>query len=398
MSEGLRIGRVFGVPISIHPSWFIVLAFMTVSLAGGVLPGLFPASAATYWVVAVVASLLLFASVLVHELAHSLVARAQGIPVRGVTLFLLGGVSAIEDEPRSPGREALLAAVGPLASLAIGAAFLVLAAVVQGPPVAHMLAEYLGSVNVVLALFNMLPGFPLDGGRVLHAVLWAFSHDRARATRSAAGAGRMVGITLVAAAAFLVVSGGFIGGLWTALVGWMLVRWAGAARRQSLVEEGLAGVPVSRVMSRPVAWVPPQVTLDAAARDYLAPAHARCLPVAGAGEGEFDGAICVSDLRKVAPQEWSHDRVAAVMHSRDDAVVVDPRRPAADALRLMTAQGKELVAVVDEGRLVGLVDAGDVSTFIARRELSRKLREGHTGAGSLGHGGGSGGDGADLAA
>lgn len=398
MTQGFKVGRVFGVPISIHPSWFVVLAFMTVSLAAGVLPSLFAASAVTYWAVAVLASLLLFASVLVHELAHSLVARAQGIPVRGITLFLLGGVSTIEDEPRSPGREALLAAVGPLASLAIGAGLLGLAAVVQTPTAAHMLAAYLGSVNVVLALFNMLPGLPLDGGRVLHAIIWAVSRDRARATRVSVGAGRTVGLALLISAAVLVVSGNLFGGLWMALVGWMLVRSAAAARQQNLIEEQLGGVPVSRVMTRPAGWVPPLVTLDAAAHDYLGPAHARCLPVSGAGEGEFDGAICVTDLRKVAPQEWGHDRVAGVMHTRDDAVVVDPGRPAAEAWRLMTAQDKELIAVVDEGRLVGLVDAGDVTAFVARQDLARRLRDGHAGAGPLGRHSGSGGDGTDLAA
>jgi Zn-dependent protease len=197
MGPGFKIGRLFGIDIAIHPSWIIIFGLMTLSLA----ESWFPAegwSTATTWTVALAAALLLFVSVLVHELAHSLVARAQGIPVRSITLFLLGGVSTIESESTSPGREALMAGAGPASSLAIGLGCVALSRAVQTPSIAHALLFYLGYINLLLAVFNMLPGFPLDGSRVLRSAFWAIVHDPVKATRWAARAGQVLGFLMIA--------------------------------------------------------------------------------------------------------------------------------------------------------------------------------------------------------
>jgi Zn-dependent protease len=373
MSGGIRLVRLFGIQILIQPSWFFILGLLTLSLATGVLPAFLAASQVVYWSLALVAALLLFASVLVHELAHSLVARAQGIPVRSITLFLLGGVSSIEREPAGPGREVLVAGVGPLASLAVGGALIALGWVVQTPLALHAMAVYLGYLNIALAVFNMLPAFPLDGGRVLRAVLWALWHDRGRATAGAAEVGRMFGYALLAVGALMVPAGDLIGGLWTCLVGWMLLQSSRAAGRLSVAESRLEGVPVARLMSRPLTWVPPLVTLDSAAHDYLQARHARCLAVAGARDGEFDGTICLADLHKVPPGEWDHDRVADVMSKRAEAMEMEPGRPAAEALRAMASGRAHLVAVVHDGRLLGLVDEVALSEYVARAELAAHL-------------------------
>jgi Zn-dependent protease/CBS domain-containing protein len=381
VNGGLKIGRLFGIDVRVRAGWLVIVGLLTLSLATAVLPAMFAAGQAVYWSLALAASLLLFGSVLVHELAHSLVARAQGIEVRGITLFLLGGVATIEEEPRSPWREALMAGVGPLTSVALGGALLGVAALVPLPPPAHALALYLGYINLVLAVFNMLPGFPLDGGRVLRAALWGLWHDHARATSGAATAGRVVGWLLAGAGVFIVLRGDLIGGLWMGLVGWMLVQSARSAGRLGVAEDMLRGVPAGRMAAEPPAWVPPQITLHAAVQDYLLPTQATCLPVAGADAGEYEGVLCVTDLREVDRRRWQHDRVAQVMRGRDTTVEVDFESPALDVLHLLAAGRASVIAVVRDGRLLGLVDDQTLAEYVARSTLAKELHR--TGTGSV---------------
>jgi len=380
VTGGIKIGRLFGIEVRVRGGWFVIVGLLTLSLATAVLPAMFEAGTATYWVLALVASLLLFASVLVHELAHSLVARAQGIEVRGITLFLLGGVSTIEDEPKGPWREALMAGVGPATSLVLGGALLGLAALVSAPPAVHALALYLGTLNLILAAFNMLPGFPLDGGRVLRAVLWGLWHDRARATSGAATAGSVLGYALIGAGGLFILQGALLSALWTAFVGWILVQSARSAARLGEAEKQLRGVPAGRLAEAPAAWVPPRITLSAAVRDYLAPSGARCLPVAGGEEGGYEGALCAADVREVDPRRWDDVRVAEVMRGRDQAAEVDPDRPALDVLHGIASGGTGMVAIVREGRLLGLVDDQTLTEYVARAALARELHGHRTGS------------------
>ena len=373
MDGGLRIGRLLGIEVRVRAGWFVVVALLTLSLATVVLPTMFAAGQAVYWGLALAASLLLFGSVLLHELAHSLVARSQGIGVRGITLFLLGGVSTIEEEPKGPWREVLMAGAGPLTSLALGGALLGFAALVRSPAPLHALAVYLGTINLILAVFNMLPGFPLDGGRVLRAALWGLWHDHARATSGAARAGAAVGWLLVAAGALLILRGDVFGGLWTGLVGWILVGSSRAAARLALAEDRLRGVHVGRLVPGPPVWVPPLVTLSAAVHDYVLPNQATCLPVLGGAEGEYEGVLCTDDVRAVGRARWDQDRVAHVMRRRDAALELEAGRPALEALRLLASGRTTYVAVVRGGRLVGLVDDQALTAYVARAGLAKSL-------------------------
>ena len=220
----LRIARLFGIDVYVHVSWFVILLVVSVSLAVSVFPALYPWwSTPTTYVVSAIAALLLFASVVVHELAHSVVAQSQGIRVRHITLFLLGGISALEEEPRSPGREAFMAAIGPLSSLAIAGVCLAAAALATLPEAVAAVVVYLGWMNLLLAVFNLLPGFPLDGGRVLRALLWARMHDFVRATRWAARTGHVFGYVLIAGGIVMFFSSP-VAGLWTAFIGWVLTQ------------------------------------------------------------------------------------------------------------------------------------------------------------------------------
>ena len=363
MTGGFRIGRLFGIDIAIHPTWLVIFVLWTWSLATQVFVGE-PWSSATIWVVAVVATLLLFMSVLVHELAHSLVARAQGIRVRGITLYLLGGVSTIESEAASPGREAVMAGAGPASSLAIGLVCSLAGLAVHSPSVARAVLIYLGYVNIALAVFNMLPGFPLDGSRVLRAILWAITHDFLKATRWAARVGQVFGYLMIFAAVLLVFSAhNLIGGVWFGFIGWMVLQSSRTAYAQCRAEGSLADVPVRSLMSTPATWIPGDVTLRKAANDYFLALNTRCLPVQD-DYGNLEGLVCYSDLQRTDQHSWGVDQVRDVMTGIDRLQTVSPDEPAAAALHRLATTDVAQLAVVQDGRLIGFVDRAGVLRFL----------------------------------
>ena len=355
MTSGIRIGRLFGIDIAIHPSWFIILVVITWSLATGVFPNAYRWSSATYWVVAVIAALLLFASVLLHELAHSLVAEREGIPVKSIVLFLMGGVSNIEREPASPGREAVMAGAGPLTSLVLGGALYALGRLVQSPETVRATLLYLGGINLLLGVFNLLPGFPLDGGRVLRAVLWARSGDLERATRGAARTGVILGWLMVLYGVITAVTTSLVAGVWTGFVGWVLVQASQASYAHTVTEGRLGRVRVATVMTPPPDPVPAEMTLRVATHDHFLSRNTRCLPVGDEGE-PFAGVICLADLRKSERSNWDVERVQDVMTPRSELATVTPHASLADALQLMARHNVNQVAVVEDGKLVGFVD------------------------------------------
>jgi Zn-dependent protease/CBS domain-containing protein len=356
MKNGIRIARLFGIDIDLHPSWLIIFVLMTWSFAQNVFPARFVWSPGTYWLVAAVTSLTLFLSVLVHELAHSLIAKAQGIKVKSITLFLLGGVSSIEHDASSPGREALMSAAGPLTSLILGTAFWGLGTSLHSQAAASYVLRYLGELNAYLAIFNLLPGFPLDGGRVLRAVLWARWRDFDRATRGAARVGQVFGFVLIGGGLLLATGGGNVtSGIWFAFIGWILVQAAQASRAQATLRHDLAGLTVGDIMSAPRAMVPPNITLQAAAERYFAPLAASCLPVDG-GEDGYDGLVCVGDVSRASPEQLANARVKDVMLPRSEVVTIEPEQAATEALQLMAAKQVNVLAVVKLGTLIGTVD------------------------------------------
>jgi Zn-dependent protease len=363
MGSGFKIGRLFGIDIAIHASWLIIFVLWTWSVATQVFVGE-PWSTTTIWIVAVSATLLLFGSVLIHELAHSLVARAQGIPVRGITLFLLGGVSTIESEATSPGREALMAGAGPASSLLIGIACTLLGRAVHSPSVAHAVLLYLGLINIALAVFNMLPGYPLDGSRVLRSALWALTHDFLKATRWAARTGHVFGYLMIAAAVLLVFwRGDVFGGVWFGFIGFMVVQASQAAYQQSRAESRLADVPVRNLMSLPPTWIPGDITLRRAANDYFLALNTRCLPVQD-DYGHLEGLVCLSDLQRTDQAAWGVDQVQDVMTAADRLQTVSPDEPAAAAFHRLATTEVDQLAVVQDGRLLGFVDRASVVRYL----------------------------------
>ncbi len=364
--NGIRIGRLFGIEVAIHPSWFFILALLTFMLA----TSFFPLSYQEWgpvatWGAALAAALLLFGSVLAHELGHSLVARSQGIPVRGITLFLLGGVASLERDPDTPGREAWMAIAGPLVSVAIAAGSLGLALVLPGPEQLVAVLFYLGLANAVLVVFNLLPGFPLDGGRVLRALLWWRSRDLYRATKWAAIVGQVFAWAFISLGAFQLVAGGGFGGIWLALIGWMMIQAARATAGQAELDRDLAGVPARRLMTRPAGWLPPYVTVEWATHDRFTDYESRCLPVAGSGaDADYDGLVCAADLERSPRDRWGLDRVRDVMVPAEALPSVSPDDDAIAVLRAMRDRSADRAVVVDgQGHLLGFIDRAAVVRY-----------------------------------
>ncbi len=295
----LRIGRIAGIEVRIHFTWLFIFALVVWSLAQGFFPQLYPGwDTTTYWVMGVVAAILLFVSVLLHELAHSLIARRRGMSVSSITLFIFGGVSNLTDEPKKPKAEFIMAIAGPLSSLALAGIFWGLLQFTsdQQSPLAAMFS-YLSLINLFLGIFNLLPGFPLDGGRVLRSFIWQRTGDIVKATNIAATVGRFLGWGLVGFGVFLLLTGNFLGGLWIAFIGWFLSNTADASRREVVMREQLRGVLTREVMDSNVEPISPETTVQQVVQDILRRRRHRAVPVAQ--NNRVIGIITVTDIKEL---------------------------------------------------------------------------------------------------
>ncbi len=385
MRSGIRIGRIFGIAIYIDWSWVFIFLLVTWSLAVGVFPRWHPDwGAGLNWGVAAAASLLFFASVLIHELSHSLVAKARGLPVRNITLFLFGGVSNIEREPPSPGTEFLMAVVGPITSVALGVFFTLLGGSIAGvgrdkmaDPVEALsrldplstLLLWLGPVNVIVGIFNLIPGFPLDGGRILRSILWAATNNLRRATRWAAGVGHLVawlfiiaGIAMAFGAQVPIFGSGLINGLWLAFIGWFLNSAASASYQQIVIQDLLEDVPVERIMRAQGPTVPPDLPVSELVYNWIMGTDERAFPVM-AGD-RMVGLVCLEDVRKLPREAWDRTAVGEIMTRFDQLAVVSPQEDASSALDKLERRDVRQIPVVQDGRLVGLLRRRDIVRWL----------------------------------
>ncbi len=305
----LRIGRVLGIELRLDTSWFVIFILISWSLASNTFPLGHPGWASgLYWLLAVATSLLFFASVVVHELAHGVVAQANGVPVRDITLFIFGGVATLSREPRRPRDEFLIALAGPAASLGLAAGFGALWRVsgTASAPL-HALAGWLAMVNLSLALFNLVPGFPLDGGRVFRALVWGLTGDLQRATRIAANLGRIVAFGFIAWGVWQIFAGNWAGGLWIAFIGWFLHNAAAGTYRQTVLDDLLAGHTAREVMLTDCPQVPRRLTLDVLVEQIVLPSGRRCFPVVE--EGQLVGLVTLHQIQRV-PRERCRRRAS----------------------------------------------------------------------------------------
>jgi Zn-dependent protease/predicted transcriptional regulator len=384
----LRLGRPFGVELAADWSVLVIMLLVMMNLGAGWLPRLHPDWAPLVtWLTALCAAVTFLASIALHELAHALVARMQGIPVRRITLFLFGGVTEMERDAASPRAEFLVAAVGPLTSLVIGGAMLALASLWTGPTFAEAAASddptavltamqglgplptlllWLGPINVMLAVFNLVPGFPLDGGRVLRALLWATTKDLTKATRWAARAGQVFALVLVGWGLLTMFTGTLVSGLWLVLIGWFLNGSARSSYEHLLVRQALRDVPVRRVMRRHWTAVEPDVTLDRFVHDYVMQIDQQAFPVAR--DGQLHGVVRLGDVRRVPEAEWTQTTVAHVMTPLDQLHPLSADADAEQALEELARREVEPLPVLDHDQLVGLVSRSDLMRWLALHE------------------------------
>ncbi len=364
-SHSLQVGRLFGIPVRAHASWLLLFVLVTGTLALVHFPTYYPYwPLTTYCWLAVVTSLLLFASVLVHELAHSLVARRHGLDVNGIVLFLLGGVSEISHEPLTPSSEWAMAVAGPLASLAIaalsGALCLLSSLVARGQPLPAMLG-YLSGINLSLGAFNLVPGFPLDGGRVLRATLWWRSHNLEWATRWATRVARLVALAFVALGVWQALVGSILNGIWLAGIGCFLDATARASYRQTLIQIRLAGHTVGEIMASDYAARSPETTLQEIADQRLLEGGCRCLLLVE--DGALAGMLTPRHLRATPRHEWPWRTARQAMIPAVELAVAWPSQALLEALSALPADEASPLAVLEDGRVVGILTVERITAF-----------------------------------
>ena len=381
---GFSVARIAGIEIRVDLSLAIVFALITFSLGKGVFPAWHPDwGAFTTWSTALAAAFAFFVSILLHELSHALVGRAHGIPINAITLFVFGGVAELEREPHTWRAELLMAIAGPIASLALGSVFLMLGSAFAGPvdldggeqafaalnPLATLLV-WLGPVNIILAIFNLVPGFPLDGGRVLRAVLWGITGDLVRATQWASMLGQgfawfliMIGVGMMLGLRVPLLGGGAVTGMWLAFIGWFLNNAALTSYRQLLVREALEDVPVSRIMRRRWSAVPPEMPLEVLVDEHLMQGDERGFAVVRGGD--LLGLVCLEDIRRIPRHAWSSTSVGDVMTPTDQLATIDIDADAAEALQSLSQSSVNQLPVFEHGAFVGLITREDILKWLS---------------------------------
>jgi Zn-dependent protease len=367
--KAITLGKVAGFAIRVDLSWLIILALIIWSLGWGVFPQEVPHQAwVAYVAMAVAAALAFFASIVVHELSHSLMARRFGLPMKGITLFIFGGMAEMSDEPPNAKAEFWIAVVGPLTSLAIaGASYAAaLAGRWAGAPAAILaVLNWTGYMNVLLAVFNLIPGFPLDGGRVLRAILWYFQHSLRKATAIASQIGGAFGLALTGLGVLTIflTPGGLLAGVWWVLIGIFL---RSAARREyqgMLFRDVFHGEPVRRFMnSNPVA-VDPSVSLKDLVENYIYKYHYKMFPVAH--DGRVDGCVGIGDVQGLPPEEWPRHTVGEVAARCSESNSISPSADVMTALDQMNRTGTSRLIVAEDGRLAGIVSLKDLLRFLS---------------------------------
>jgi len=365
LGRSFRVARIFGVDIEIHPSWLLILAFVAFTLSDAVFPEEYDDwSTAAYWAVGTSAAVLLFVTVLVHELAHAVVAKRRGLPVPRITLFIFGGVSHLERQPRSAREEFAIAVAGPATSVVIAVIMLVLFATVGGlSPKAEGMFFYLGSVNLLLAIFNILPGFPLDGGRVLRSIAWGRTGSFRQATRIAGAVGEMFAYLLIGLGVLLLLVYSDLGGLWLMLIGWFLLGAAKAESQGMQLDVILSRLRARNVMSDVFPSVAPGLSLQEVVDRHMVGEGARAVVVAI--DGAVAGILTVSDVRHVPRDQWPNTPAQRVMTPRERVITVPVDAKALDVLHLLAESRLNQVPVLEEGRMVGI---------ITRRELLERVQ------------------------
>jgi Zn-dependent protease len=382
MKSNIKLGKIAGIEIGLHYSWFIIAALIAFSLGEHFRQVNPHWGTVQIWMAALLTSVLFFVTLLLHELAHSLVAQAHGMKVKGITLFALGGVSQIEDEPSDAKTEFWMAIAGPAASIVIGLGCLALAVGLgwHAPtePRTGMTAVlvWLGYINVGLGIFNLIPGFPLDGGRVFRAIVWAITKNADRSTRIAAGVGQVVAFLFILDGLWRFFGGAGFNGLWIAFIGWFLMDAAKSSYAQVEIAAAFRGMRVSQVMSHDCAVVNRGMSLQEFVDTYLLRTGERCFAVED--HGRFVGLITLRDVGAVPRDRWESTTVREAMRPLEELHIITPDTQVLDALKLMTGNDVNQLPVVANGALQGIVSRSHVMQLLQARSDLQSRAAHHT--------------------
>ena len=370
----IRLGKIMGIPVRIHYTLWLVFVLIAWSLAYGYMPRQYPGlSTLTYWAIGIGSAVVLFVSVLVHELSHSYIAKKNGLPIARITLFFFGGVSEMTEEPQDAGLEVRMAAAGPLMSFLIagilgGVWYLSEAA--HFPIVVTATVGYGALINAVLGAFNLLPAFPLDGGRVFRGSLWKHSNNLVQATRTATRVSEALSLMMMLGGFAAIILGDFVDGIWIVVLGWFIKSGAETSLRQTLVGETLGGVTVRDIMTRQILTVPPDITLQQLVSNYFLVHPHEGYPVVQ--NGKLLGLITLDRVRAVPTETRSYEAVAKAMIPLESALAVPPNLSALDALQRMAREKVESLLVTQDGQLIGVVTRGDLMRTIRNRQELEK--------------------------
>ena len=366
MDAGIKLGRILGIPIGVHVSWFVVFALLTWSLSSGYFPNEYPQlTVISYVILGVITTLFFFVSVLAHELGHSIIALRNKIPVKGITLFIFGGVAQIAQEPRTPGAEFRIAIAGPLVSLALAGIFGLAYLVDQSVPFLAAPSLYLMRINFILAAFNMIPGFPLDGGRVLRAVVWWTTKNFQRATRIASFFGQVVAFGFIGWGVYSIFGGQFLNGLWLVFIGWFLQNAAASSVAQTNIQQALSGVKVTQIMSQDCSRVDSLSSINQLVEERVLTGGQRCFFVAD--NGKLEGMITLRDISQIPQPKWRFTTIRAAMVPVNRMISIDPDTDLLAALQMMDSANISQIPVLADGELVGVLTREQIVHYLRTR-------------------------------
>ena len=358
---------LFGFKVGIDATWFILAVLITWSLAKGVFPHYFKGfSNTTYWWMGVAGALGLFVSIVFHEFCHSIVARGFGLPMKGITLFIFGGVAEMNEEPQSPKVEFFMAIVGPLSSILLaGILFLIQKAgkAINWPAPVDAVLIYLAWLNLILAGFNLVPAFPLDGGRVLRSILWAIKKNLRWATHVASGFGSAFGLLLIILGVFSFIGGNFIGGIWYFLIGMFIRRASQMSYQQLLIRKALSGEAANRFMESNPVIVPPSISVSELVENYFYKYHYKMFPVSD--NGTLKGCVSTKEVKNLSQDQWAQHKVGEITEACTDKNTISPDTDAMKALSVMNNSGNSRLMVVENDKLVGIITLKDMLKFLS---------------------------------
>ncbi len=361
---------ILGFEVRIDLSWIIIAVLVTWTLAAGVFPHYYKnLSKATYWWMGAAGAVGLFISVIFHELSHSLISRKRGLPIKGITLFIFGGVAEMREEPESAKTEFLMSIAGPVSSILLGIGFY--GASTAGrlnswPIPVNGVFSYLAMINFILAGFNLLPAYPLDGGRVLRSALWRWKGNIRWATRVASSIGSGFGIGLIVLGVFNFIGGNVIGGIWMFLIGLFLRSASQMSYQQLIMRKALEGEPVRRFMKTDLVTVNPSTSIQELVEDYIYQYHYKLFPVVEDSD-KLIGCITTKQIKEIPREEWGQRKVAEVATQCSDGNTIEPGTDAMKAISMMSRTGASRLMVAEGGRLVGIIALKDMLKLLSLR-------------------------------